>query len=68
MSGDTVTMEKRNVATSRRAVGSDDDELAREASLFGALPEKRASAAPAESREDEESDEDTGTGDRRLRK
>lgn len=56
-----MEMEKRNVATSRRARDADDDaDLEREASLFGGVPEKRAGSrdkSPAE--EDERSDEDT---------
>ena len=53
-------MEKRNVATGRRAVEDDEDEVRREASLFGGVPEKRAgSRDPAPSEEDERSDEDT---------
>lgn len=54
-------MEKRNVATSRRARGADDDaELEREASLFGGVPEKRAGSRDmSPSEEDERSDEDT---------
>lgn len=53
-------MEKRNVATERRTRGVDDeDELRREADLFGAT-EKRASAADESARKaDEEADEDT---------
>ncbi len=60
-------MEKRNVATSRRAVDDDEEELRREASLFGKT-EKRASSPSDAGRADEEFDEDTGTGDRRPAK
>lgn len=53
-------MEKRNVATERRAKDKDEKELEREAALFGGVPEKKAGARdPEPAREDEKSDEDT---------
>ena len=59
-------MEKRNVATSRRAVDLSDD-IEEAAAMFGdGLPKKASVSSDDLCAMDEKFDEDTGTGDRSV--